>query len=108
MGGPTKYMNSGGGWVGELFVSFIAGFVLATLLWLGLWLFQARPAQAAALQAQETELHQCLATKELADGLREKVQAENEEISSKLDQALAGWGRCIRSQAQPQAAAATE
>ncbi len=77
----------------------ILGFVLATLLWLGLWFFQAKPAQAAALQAQEKELHTCLAEKELCSQRSKKLENENQEISAKLEDALAGWGRCIRSKA---------
>jgi hypothetical protein len=76
---------------------FILGFVLATMLWLGLWFFHAKPAQAAALQAHESELHTCLAERELCSQRSKKLESENQEMSTKLEDALAGWGRCIRS-----------
>ena len=90
------YFSSGRTWAAELWVMFVLGFVLATLLWLGLWFFETRPAQAAALEAQGSALQNCLAEKQSCSQQREKLESENQEIAKKRDQALAGWGRCIR------------
>ena len=91
-----NYISSGRAWVTELSLVFILGFALATILWLGLWFFQTKPAQAAALQVHESQLHRCLAEKELCRQRSEKLQGENQAISAKLEDALTGWGRCIR------------
>lgn len=100
MKGRMKYMSSAG-WTAELLVVFVSGFVAATMLWLGLWFLQAKPAHAAALQAKETALQKCAAAKEQCTDLKGKIQGENEEINRKLEEALAGWGRCIRSKEEP-------
>lgn len=101
MKGTVKYMGSRSGWAAELLIMFVFGFLLATLLWVGLWWFQAKPAHAAALQAHETELNKCLGAKELCDSQRVKILAENQEVNRKLEEALVGWGRCIRSTQEP-------
>ncbi len=98
------------GWGAELVVVFVSGFLLATILWLGLWSFWAKPAQSAAgrakeaaLQAKESALLNCLAAKNQCNELRAKIQGENGEINAKLKEALLGWGRCIRTKNAPDA-----
>src|SRR5882724_6973576 len=102
--------SSGTGWGAELLIVFIPGFLLGTALWLGLWFFWTRPAQAAALQAKEgalkakeTALLNCVAAKDQCDELRDKLQAENKQTDTKLKEALKGWGNCIRSKSAPEA-----
>jgi hypothetical protein len=82
---------------------FVIGFVLATVLWLGLWFFQTRPAQAAAFEAQKSELQSCLIEKADCSQQRGELQGQNQEVRKKLDEALAGWGRCIRGEKAAQA-----
>ncbi len=89
---------------------FVSGFVLATILWLGLWFFWTGPAQVAALwakegalRAKETALLNCVAAKDQCNEFRAKIQAENEENKAKLKEALLGWGRCIRGKNVPDA-----
>jgi hypothetical protein len=94
--------SSGSGWGAELLIVFISGFLLATVLWLGLWFLLARPVQAAAVREKETALLSCVATKDQSSELKDKVQAENKQLDAKLKEALLGWGRCIRSKNIPQ------
>src|SRR5947209_112060 len=102
MRGPMKYTNrTRTGWTAELLVMFVSGFLLATMLWLALWFFQLKPAQAAALRAQESGLQakesalvNCVAAKDQCNELKDKIRAENGEIKAKLKEALLGWGRC--------------
>jgi hypothetical protein len=98
MGRSRKYFSSGDSWGTELFLVFFLGFVLATGLWLGIWFVHARPIQADSLQS-------CVAEKQELASLRAKVETEKqladrqlEEVNAKLEDALAGWGRCIKSQ----------
>ncbi|MBI4461485.1 MAG: hypothetical protein HY653_01120 [Acidobacteria bacterium] len=91
-----KYVTSARGWSVELFLMFSFGFALASIIWLGLWFFQIRPAHAATLKARETALVECTTAKDQCNELKDKIQAEKEEIDLKLDEALRGWGRCIR------------
>ena len=114
----VKYTSrAGAGWGTELLVMFVFGFLVATILWLGLWFFLARPAEAgelrakeAALQAKEaalgdkeTALLNCVAAKDQRDELRDKLQAENKQIDTKLKEVLKGWGNCIRGKSAPEA-----
>lgn len=92
-----RYITSPRWWTKELLVMFVVGLVLATILWLGLWLLSVKPAQAIALQAQKTALEKCLAEKDLCSQVKAKLEADNKVISRRLDEARAGWGRCIRS-----------
>ena len=78
----------------ELPVMFVFGFLVATILWLGLWFLWARPAEAAALRVKdaalqvreaavrdkETVLLNCVAAKDQRDELRDKLQAENQQL----------------------------
>ena len=96
-----RYITSAGWWTGELIAMFVVGLTLASMLWLGLWFLHVRPVQAAALQAQKTALEQCLAEKDLCNQVKNKLGAENKEISRRLDEARVGWGRCIRSKSTP-------
>lgn len=98
MGKSYRYIGSGDSWGTELFLVFILGFVLATALWLGVWFVHAKPTHADSLQS-------CLAEKQELAQLRARVEIEKrdsdqklEEVNAKLEDALAGWGRCIRSQ----------
>jgi uncharacterized protein HemX len=98
-----KYSDPGPGWTIELIVTFVLGFVLATALWVGVWFFWAKPARATALQktetalrARETALQECVAAKDQCNELKNRMQAENTEMDAKLKQALAGWGRCLK------------
>lgn len=90
------------GWAAELLAMFILGFLLATALGLGLWFFRTKPAHAAALEAKETALQNCLAAKDKCSKVKDKLQAENKEIDAKLKEALKGWGSCIRSKTAPE------
>jgi len=80
------------------------------MLWLGLWFFWTKPAQGAALevkeaafQAKESALLNCVAAKNQCDELKDRDQAENQQLDSKLKEALLGWGRCIRGKNAPEA-----
>jgi hypothetical protein len=97
--------NSGGSWGTELLVVFLGGFLLAGLLAAGGWYLVLQPRHEAALRTKEAALKEkeaalihCTAAKDQCHELREKLQAENSEINSKLEDALRGWGRCLRSQ----------
>ena len=101
--------SSGTGWGAELLVVFISGFLLATMLWFGVWFFGARPGQAAAVRAKEAALREkesallnCVAAKNQCDELKDRVQAENQQLDAKLKEALLGWGRCIKSKNAPE------
>lgn len=103
---PTehKYMSSGKEWTAELFLMFVCGFALASLFWVAVWFFHSRPAHADALQEQETALEKCTAQTREFDDMRNKILAEKEAVSRrleesdrKLQEARQGWGRCIRS-----------
>ena len=98
MGKGYKYIGSGNSWGTELFLVFLLGFVLATGLWLGVWYVHAKPTHADSLQS-------CLAEKQELAELRARIEVEKQdadqklgEVNAKLEDALAGWGRCIRSQ----------
>ncbi len=101
--------SSGTGWGAELLLVFICGFLAATVLWLGVWFFLARPVQAAAVQAKEAALREketallsCVAAKDQFDELKNKIQAENKQLNAKLKEALSGWGRCIHNKDVPE------
>ena len=111
MSGSVKYASrAGAGWGTELLVMFVFGFLVATILWLGLWFFLARPAQAAAvrtkeaaLRDKETALLNCVAAKDQRERLQDSLQSENKQLDGKLNEALKGWGNCIRSKTSPEA-----
>ncbi len=103
-----KRLNETGGiasgWAGELFVMLFSGFVLASMVWLGVWSFLVKPAHTAtlrhaeaALKAKEDALERCVSTNGQLKALNEKMQLEINGINTKLDEALKGWGRCIKS-----------
>ena len=54
MNGQTtyRYISNSNDWTRELIAAFGGGFLLATLLWLGLWYFQTRPAPCKKGKAQ--------------------------------------------------------
>ena len=98
------------GWGAELLIMFSCGFLLATMLWVGLWFFWTRPAQAATLRAKETALQaneaallDCVAAKDQCNELKAKSDGENKALDAKLNEALIGWGRCIKSKNTPYA-----
>jgi hypothetical protein len=71
------------GWGAELLAVFVCGFLLASMPWLALWFFWTRPAQAAALHANETALKakgaalaDCAAGKEQYKRLQDSLQSE--------------------------------
>lgn len=107
---PMKYTDSSRtGWGAELLAMFVFGFLLATMLWLGLWFFWMRPAQAAALQAKEGALRakesallNCVAAKDQCNELNDKLQAENKQIDTRFKEALKRWGSCIRGKTAPE------
>ena len=104
MGEKTyNYASSGSEWARELLFMFVFGFVLASLLWLGVLYFQARPAQAGALQekesiAQELEarLAQCTTAKRQLTESNQRLEAELAELDRQLKQAWAAYGRCVQ------------
>ncbi len=102
MKGRVKYQTSGRGWTIELCLVFVLGFLAATVLWLGLWFLETKPAQAAVVQEKESALEKCLAANNLCDQTKKEIQAQQEDLEKKLDDALAGWGRCIRQRQQAQ------
>jgi len=91
-----RYMTSAKGWTAELTAMFVSGFLLATLIWLGLWFFHSRPSYAATLEAKEAEWHNCVAASTGCRELKDKLQNENDQLSKQLEQARLGWGRCLR------------
>lgn len=102
-----KYADSAKLWTAELFVMFLAGFVAATLLWVGVWYFQARPAQADILRAQETELQQVERQLQQCRADNQHLTEENarlNEATNQLDRALKrAWiahGRCVQESKQ--------
>ena len=99
--------SPGTGWGAELLVVFISGFLLATILWLALWLLWTRPGRGAlfqekeaALRAKESALQNCLAAKDQSEQSKNNLLAQNSEIEAKLKNALIGWGRCIKGKTQ--------
>lgn len=78
------------------------------MLWLGLWFFWTRPAEAGELRAKEAALEtkeaawrDCVAAKDQCEKLQESLQSESLQLDAKLNEALIGWGRCIRSKNTP-------
>jgi hypothetical protein len=104
-----KYVSSGTDWAAELYVTFAAGFVVSSLLWLGVYFYQARPAQAGALQAQEVvleeteaDLQQCALEREEYTEANKRLESEKKAIGKELKQARIGWGRCLRGEGRPE------
>jgi len=95
-----NYVSSAKNWTSELAVAFGVGFGAATVLWVGLWFFQARPAQASAFEAQGSELQQAQ-TALAACETREKLLAEDKQMLEtevkQLDQMLKNaWASAAR------------
>ncbi len=106
---PYNYVSSAKNWTSELAVVFGTGFAVATLLWLGVWFFQARPAQASALEAQgselqqvQSELAQCQASEKLLTEDKEILETEVKQLDTMLKRAWAASAR--RSPAKSEAA----
>lgn len=112
MNGETtyRYISSSSDWARELTMAFAGGFLLASLLWLGLWYFQARPAQADALQEKEsavqeleTRLEECLAEKQQAGQAGQRLEMEVAQLDRQIKQAWAASSRCAqKTKALPQ------
>ncbi len=98
-----KYLDSPREWTYELFLMFVFGFVLATLLWLGVWFLHGRTALAAAQEQKETaveaataEKAACLEAKKTIASAKEEADRQLEVTLRQLKEARLGWGRCIR------------
>lgn len=96
------YFESSRQWSRELLALFLLGFAAATLLWVGLWFFQARPAHADAIQAQETErqqaqtqLQQCTAERDQLRQTSEQQQRRVRELDQQLKGAWAAYARVV-------------
>ncbi len=94
------YFESSRQWSRELLAMFIVGFVAATLLWVGVWYLQARPAHADAIQAQETErqqvrsqLQQCTAERDQLRHASDQQQRRVRELDQQLKGAWAAYAR---------------
>jgi septal ring factor EnvC (AmiA/AmiB activator) len=100
-----NYVSSSKNWTSELAIVFGAGFLAASLLWLGVWFFQARPAQASALEAQGSELQetqQALAQCQTSVGLLTEDKAMLETEVKQLDTMLKNaWAAASRKAANP-------
>lgn len=98
-----RYLSDNTDWAQELIFSFVGGFLAASVLWIGLWYFQARPTQADALQERESAVQelenrfdQCLAEKERAEQTGERLEAEVAQLDRQLKQAWTAAGRCAQ------------
>ena len=103
-----NYVSSSKNWTGELAVVFGMGFAAATVLWVGLWFFQARPAQASAFEAQGGELQQaqtslaaCEANVKLLTEDKEMLETEVKQIDRMLKNAWAAASRRGQSKQTP-------
>ena len=105
MNGQTtyRYISNSNDWTRELTAAFGGGFLLATLLWLGLWYFQTRPAQAGALQERESavqelelRLERCTAERQRAGEASQRLEGEVAQLHRQIKQAWAAAGRCAR------------
>src|SRR5574341_393942 len=86
-----SYFVSSRQWSRELLMMFAMGFVAATLVWFGVWYFQARPAHADAIQAQETELQQTQKQLQQCQTERDQLRQTHEQLTRRvrdLDQQL--------------------
>lgn len=105
MNGETtyRYISSSSDWARELTMAFAGGFLLATLLWLGLWYFQARPTQAdvlpekeSAVQELEMRLDKCVAERKQASGSGQRLETEVAQLDQQLRQAWTALSRCTQ------------
>ncbi len=94
------YYETSRHWSRELLAMFIVGFVAATLLWVGVWYLQARPAHADAIQAQESERQQAQSQLQQCTAEREQLRQSSEQRERRvreLDQQLKGaWAAYAR------------
>ncbi|HSC78193.1 MAG TPA: hypothetical protein VLB32_06490 [Candidatus Acidoferrales bacterium] len=95
-----SYYDTSRQWSRELLAMFIVGFVAATLLWVGVWYLQARPAHADAIQAQQTErqqaqsqLQQCTAERDQLRQASEQRERRVRELDQQLKGAWAAYAR---------------
>ncbi|MGH9804623.1 MAG: hypothetical protein ACRD4D_05580 [Candidatus Acidiferrales bacterium] len=98
-----RYLSNNTDWTSELSFAFGGGFLLASLLWLGLWYFQARPTQADAIQEKESvvqemelRLEQCNAARAQAGVTNQQLEAEVAQLDRQLKQAWAAARRAAR------------
>ena len=99
-----NYFASSGQWSRELLAMFTVGFVAATLLWFGVWYFQARPAHADMLQAQETELQQTQSQLQQCHTERDQLRQTNGQLERRvheLDQQLKSAWAAYSRRSQP-------
>ena len=103
-----NYVSSSKNWTGELAVVFGMGFAAATVLWVGLWFFQARPAQASAFEAQGGELQQaqtslaaCETNVKLLTEDKEMLETEVKQLDRMLKNAWAAASRRGQSKQTP-------
>ncbi len=99
-GSTYNYFESSRQWNRELLVMFTVGFVAATLLWVGVWYFQARPAHADMLQAQETErqqaqsqLQQCTVERDQLRQTNTRLDRRVHDLDQQLKNAWAAYSR---------------
>jgi len=98
MGRSYRYIGNGDSWATELFLVFVLGFVLATGLWLGIWFVHARPIQADSLHSCVTEKQELAELRARVETAKQQADRQLKEVNAKLEDALVGWGRCIKSQ----------
>ena len=96
------YFESSRQWSRELLAMFITGFVAATLLWVGGGYFQARPAHADAIQAQQSErqqaqsqLQQCTTERDQLRQASEQRERRIRELDQQLKGAWAAYARVV-------------
>lgn len=95
-------------WATELTLMFACGFILASVLWLSLWFFNARPSQAMAMTEKESAMAACQAEKDRYRGQVGSLQAESKQLDAKLRDARLGWGRCLRGKEEATAPATAQ
>lgn len=94
------YLSNNSYWARELSFAFGGGFLLASLLWLGLWYFEARPTQAdaiqekeSAVQEMESRLKECATARSQALESNERLESEVAQLDHQLKQAWAAASR---------------
>lgn len=101
--GTHSFISNGDGWARELFFMFVSGAVAASFFWLAVWHFQARPAQADALQERDTVVReledrslQCETARRSLTEANQRLESEVEQLDRQLKQAWAAQARCLR------------
>ena len=98
-----RYLSNNTDWSRELTIAFGGGFLLASLLWLGLWYFQARPTQADAIQEKESvvqemesRLEQCNTESAQTAETNQRLESEVAQLDRQLKQAWSASSRRAR------------